>query len=58
MIGVGIALVIVGIVLLFFEPWIGGVLVVVGLVLAVLWLAGFGRRGMRGEQPVKRPYSR
>ena len=41
MIGVGIDLVIVGI---------------VGLVLAILWVAGFGRRAMRGEQPFERRF--
>jgi hypothetical protein len=58
MIGVGIALVVAGLVLMFFAPWVGAPLAVTGLVLAVLWLAGFGRRLMRGEQPVKRRYSR
>jgi hypothetical protein len=58
MIGVGIALLIVGIVLLFFVPWVGAPLAVVGLLFAVLWLAGFGRRIMRGEQPAERRYSR
>ena len=41
MIGVGIAFVIVGI---------------VGIVLAALWLAGFGRRAARGEQPAERRF--
>ncbi len=54
MIGVGIALLIVGIVLLFVVPWVGIPVGVVGLVLAVLWLAGFGRSVARGEQPVER----
>lgn len=58
MIGVGIGLVIVGIVLLFFVPWVGVPVAVIGLVLAVLWLAGFGRRVVRGDQPVERRYSR
>jgi hypothetical protein len=41
MIGVGLALLVVGI---------------VGLVLALLWLAGFGRSAARGEQPAERRF--
>ena len=44
MIGVGIALIVVGIVFLFLVPWVGIPVGIVGLVLAVLWVAGFGRR--------------
>jgi len=51
MIGVGIALIVVGVVLLFVIPWVGIPVGVVGLVLAVLYFAGFGRRAARGEQP-------
>jgi hypothetical protein len=54
MIGVGLALLVVGIIMLFVMPWVGIVLGVVGLVLAVLWIAGFGRRAARGEQPADR----
>jgi hypothetical protein len=54
MIGVGIALVIVGIVLLFMLPWVGIVVGIVGIALFGLWLAGFGRAAMRGEQPADR----
>jgi hypothetical protein len=54
MIGVGIALLVVGIIFLFLVPWVGIPVGIVGLVLAVLWVAGFGRRAMRGEQPVAR----
>lgn len=56
MIGVGLALLIVGIVFLFFIPWVGVPVGLVGLVLAVLWLAGFGRSAARGEQPVGRRF--
>jgi len=56
MIGVGIALVIVGVALLFIAPWVGPPVAVVGLALAVLWLAGFGRRAARGEKPVERRF--
>jgi Flp pilus assembly protein TadB len=43
MIGVGLALVIVGIVFLFFIPWVGIPVGIVGIVLLVAFLAGFGR---------------
>ncbi|HKU57016.1 MAG TPA: hypothetical protein VJP41_08335 [Gaiellaceae bacterium] len=44
MIGLGIAFIIVGIIFLFIIPWVGIPVGIVGLVLAVLWVAGFGRR--------------
>jgi len=44
-IGVGVAFVIVGIVLVFLIPWAGVPVAIVGVVLCLLWLAGFGRRG-------------
>ena len=44
MIGVAIAFIIVGLVFLFVIPWVGIPVGIVGLVLAVLWIAGFGRR--------------
>jgi hypothetical protein len=44
MLGVAIALVVIGVVLLFMVPWVGLPLGIVGLVLAVLYLAGVGRR--------------
>jgi Flp pilus assembly protein TadB len=53
MIGVGIAFVLVGIVLLFIIPWVGIPVGLLGLVLAILWFAGFGRRAMRGEKPAE-----
>ena len=56
MIGVGIALVVVGIIFLFLIPWIGIPVGIVGLVLAVLWIAGFGRRAARGENPAERRF--
>jgi membrane protein implicated in regulation of membrane protease activity len=58
MIGVGIALVVVGVVFLFVVPWVGIPVAIVGFVLAVLWLAGFGRRIVRGERPVNGQRSR
>jgi hypothetical protein len=42
--GLGIALVIIGLLGLLFFPWGGVVLVVVGLILIVLFLLGIGRR--------------
>jgi hypothetical protein len=51
-IGVGVALVILGIVLVFLVPWAGIPVAIVGLALCLLWFAGFGRRG----QPVHRRY--
>jgi membrane associated rhomboid family serine protease len=43
-IGVGIAFIVVGIIFLFVIPWVGIAAGIVGLVLAILWVAGFGRR--------------
>jgi hypothetical protein len=54
MIGVGIALLVLGIIFLFVIPWVGIPVGIVGLVLAVLWLAGFGRHAVRGERPARR----
>ena len=54
MIGVGIALVVVGLIFLFVIPWVGIVVGILGIVLAAAWFAGFGRRAARGEQPADR----
>ena len=43
MIGVGIALIVLGVVFLFVIPWVGLAAGAVGLVLAFLWVAGVGR---------------
>jgi Flp pilus assembly protein TadB len=51
MIGVGIALIVVGIIFLFIVPWVGIPVGIVGLILAILYFAGFGRRAARAEQP-------
>jgi hypothetical protein len=53
-IGVGIALVVVGVIFLFVIPWVGIVVGLVGVALAIGWFAGFGRRAARGEQPADR----
>ena len=44
MIGVAIAFIVVGVIFLFLIPWVGIAAGIVGLVLAILWVAGFGRR--------------
>ena len=49
MIGLGIALVVIGIIFLFVLPWVGIPVGIVGLVLAILWFAGFVRRCARGR---------
>jgi Flp pilus assembly protein TadB len=51
MIGVGIALIVVGVIFLFIVPWVGIPVGIVGLVLMLAYFAGFGRRAARGEQP-------
>ena len=54
MIGIGLALLVVGLIFLFVIPWVGIPVGIVGLVLALLWLVGFGRRAAAGEQPSRR----
>ncbi|HEY3576980.1 MAG TPA: hypothetical protein VGK68_03160 [Gaiellaceae bacterium] len=54
MIGVAIAFIVVGIILLFLIPWVGIAAGIVGLVLAVLWVAGFGRRAAAGNSAADR----
>jgi hypothetical protein len=44
MIGVALALIVVGVVLLFLIPWVGIAAGLVGLILAILYIAGIGRR--------------
>ena len=44
MIGIALALIVIGVVLLFLIPWVGVPVGIVGLVLAILYLAGVGRR--------------
>lgn len=51
MIGVGLALLVIGVVLLLFVPWVGIAAGVVGLGLLVAYLAGFGRRAASQRQP-------
>jgi Flp pilus assembly protein TadB len=54
MIGAGIALVVVGLIFLFIIPWVGIPVGIVGVVLAVLWVAGFGRRAASDEPEMRR----
>jgi hypothetical protein len=49
MIGVALALVVAGVVLLFIIPWVGIAAGIVGLVLALLYAAGIGRRAVEPE---------
>jgi hypothetical protein len=44
MIGLALALIVIGIVFLFVFPWVGVPLGIVGVILLVLYLAGFVRR--------------
>jgi hypothetical protein len=48
-IAVGLAFIVAGIIFLFFMPWIGIPVGLVGLVLAILWVAGFGRPTVEGD---------
>jgi len=54
MIGVGLALILLGVVFLFVVPWVGIGAGLVGLVLAFLWIAGFGRRAAAADEPPTR----
>lgn len=51
MIGLAIAMIVIGIVFGFVIPWVGIVVGIVGLVLFVAYLAGFGRRAARSSGP-------
>jgi len=50
MIGIAIALIVIGVLLGFLMPF-GWIIGGVGLILAILYFAGFGRRAARGGQP-------
>lgn len=54
MIGLGIAFIIIGIVFLFLVPWVGIPVGIVGLALAILWVAGFGRRAAQSDADAER----
>jgi uncharacterized membrane protein YccF (DUF307 family) len=53
MIGVGVAFIVIGIVFLFIIPWVGIPVGIVGLLLALLWIAGFGRRAVSGDRAAR-----
>jgi Flp pilus assembly protein TadB len=55
MIGIGVALIVIGLIFLFIVPWVGIPVGIVGVILAILYFAGFGRRAARGEQPTQPP---
>ena len=50
MIGVGIALIVLGVVFLFVIPWVGIVAGLVGLALAFLWIVRFGGHVVSGDE--------
>ena len=50
MIGVAIALVVIGIVFVFVIPWVGIAVGIVGLLLFIAFVAGFGRRAADDHQ--------
>ena len=54
MIGVAVAFIVVGIIFLFLVPWVGIPVGIVGLVLAILWIAGFGRRAAAPDGSAER----
>jgi hypothetical protein len=51
MIGVALAAIVVGIIMMFFLPWVGIPIGVVGLILLIVYLAGWGRRAAEQSQP-------
>lgn len=56
MIGVAIAFLLIGVLCLFIIPWVGIPVGIVGLVLALSWMAGFGRRAAgRGQHLDRHP---
>src|SRR5436305_1337626 len=54
MIGVGLALLLIGVVTLFFMPWVGIPAAIVGIVLVVLFLLGFGTAPRRAASAARR----
>ena len=51
MIGVALAAIVVGIIVTFFLPWVGIPIGVLGLILLIVYLAGWGRRAAEQSQP-------
>jgi hypothetical protein len=50
MIGVAIALIVIGIVFGFVIPWVGVIVGIVGVALFIAFVAGFGRRAAQPER--------
>jgi len=50
-IGVALALVVIGLIFLFLIPWVGVPVGIIGVILLVVWLLGFGRRAASEPQP-------
>jgi membrane associated rhomboid family serine protease len=44
MVGIALALIVLGVILLFIIPWVGIAAGIVGLILGILYVAGVGRR--------------
>jgi Flp pilus assembly protein TadB len=55
MLGVALAAIVVGIVLVFFLPWVGIPVGVVGLILLIAFLAGWGRRAAQTPSSESQP---
>jgi hypothetical protein len=51
MIGLAVALVVIGVVLLFLIPWVGIAVGIVGVLLAIASLFGVGRRAVEPTEP-------
>jgi hypothetical protein len=49
MVGVALAAIVVGIVMVFFLPWVGIPLGAVGLILLIVYLAGWSRRATQSQ---------
>jgi hypothetical protein len=49
MLGAALALILIGVILLFIFPFVGIAAGIVGVILLVLFLAGFGRRAAEGS---------
>ena len=49
MIGVALAAVVVGIIVTFFLPWVGIPIGILGLILLIVYLAGWGRKAAQSQ---------
>ena len=55
MLGVALAALVVGIIMTFFLPWVGIPVGVVGIILLIAFLAGWGRRATQTPGSESRP---